>query len=188
MKTNASVPSHSDSNPKAEDADRLNILETQLRRMASEHAREYASMARELEALRNSGNTPLNRGEASLFESAEATSLTDRRGMLKKVGAIAAGVAAVGLLRPTDSRGASGRNPALGGQGLAPETNGGNFILGQSNSATSTTLLSEGSPGGSLLVENASATVLNNAPIIGRNYAHYRGIRSDLPRWIHHAK
>ena len=61
--------------------------------------------------------------------------LTDRRGMLKKVGALAAGVAAVGLLRPTSSGAAvstRGKQPGV------PGTTGGNFILGQDNSATGT--------------------------------------------------
>jgi hypothetical protein len=125
MKTKASVSTHSDSNPNIENLDRLNLLEMQVKRMASEHATmasEHASIAKELAAMR--GNGHYNGNGTSFPENAEDTAPTDRRSMLKKVGALAAGVAAVGLLRPSSSKAKA-----------APNATGGNFILGNFNTA-----------------------------------------------------
>src|SRR6266446_161812 len=78
---------------------------------------ELNELRQALGAMRSSGNGHYNKNGSSLLEAAESTALTDRRGMLKKVGAIAAGIAAVGLLRPTTARAANGDPLTFGGTG-----------------------------------------------------------------------
>jgi hypothetical protein len=124
MKTNASVSAHSDSNPNVENPDRLNSLEMEFRCLASEHA----NMARKLAALESNGNGHYNGNDSSLLESAEATALTDRRGMMKKMAGLAVGVAAVGLLKPMTAKASS--------QKYYPDVTGGNMIIGESNHPT----------------------------------------------------
>jgi hypothetical protein len=83
--------------------------------------------------------------------------VTDRRGMMKKMAGLAAGVAAAGLLRPRSSRG----KPALDGN-----FDGDPMIIGGLNAATFNTDLIEGSDS-SFRVLSAG---LSDAPsIIGRN-------------------
>ena len=99
---------------------------------------EVVALRRQLTPLRaesrqtNQNGNPVAAFSPTMGENSPLE-FTDRRGMLKKVGALAAGVAAVGLLRPTSSGAAvstRGKQPGV------PGTTGGNFILGQTNFAS----------------------------------------------------
>jgi hypothetical protein len=94
------------------------------------------------------------------------TEPTSRRGMLRRVGAMALGMATIGLLRPSNSCGGSGVF-----NGAAPDADGGNLILGQANDASSTTTLREDPPDSSFVVRNGSVNTLSKVVIQGLNSA-----------------
>jgi hypothetical protein len=120
---------------------------------------ELASIRQELNELRQTvvamrSNGHRNGNGSSVLEDVESTALTDRRSMLKKVGALAAGVAAVGLLRPTTSKASIADKTT---PGINPD--GGNFILGQSNNAASQTILI-----------NTTTALITGHSLSGQNY------------------
>ncbi len=98
---------------------------------------ELNELRQALGAMRSNGNGHYNKNGSSLLEAAESTALTDRRGMLKKVGAIAAGIATVGLLRPTTARAANG-DPLTFGVVTGSETSPAEFFY--NGSATNSAL------------------------------------------------
>jgi hypothetical protein len=114
---------------------------------------ELAAIRHEMNELRASLAAMQNGNghNRSFLAVAEANASTDRRGMLKKVGAIAAGVAAVGLLRPSASQGAAMVNGFGKEGGMSPNLTGGSFILGQGNTPSNTDSTSIIAPGSTLL-------------------------------------
>jgi hypothetical protein len=181
MKTKASVSAHSDSNSKVENIDRMKVLEIQV-----------ASMARKLAALERNGNAHYD-GTSFFDETAEASALTDRRSMLKRVGALAAGVAAVGLLRPSSSSAAKER-------ANNPNATGDPMITGRYNSPTNpgdtTYLATPGNvifpelwhvenasesfvpPAGSLIASSSFISNLGGTPTSGTFYGLYAQART----------
>ena len=131
----------------------------------SEIRRELTELRAEMAALRNNGhsrNGPL--------ETLSESSITDRRGMLKKVAGLAVGVATVGLLHPVTSKGSNGSSLTQG-KGQIPNANGDPLLVGQINTASADTFLNQ-SGATSFAIQNTSVTVLDtDPPLIGRNWA-----------------
>ena len=99
---------------------------------------ELAAIREQLAELRNS-RRKLDRLEAEIAmlrnnsktnDSNELSSVTDRRGMLKKVAGLAAGIAMAGVLQPAQSRGAQ-RNKLN-----SPDATGASMLVGDPNTAT----------------------------------------------------
>lgn len=103
---------------------------------------ELAAIRQEMNELRTvlAAMRDGNGNHGSFLAAAETNAATDRRGMLKKVGAIAAGVAAVGLLRPATSHGAANWGVSRNGKesNSNPDATGASLIIGQSNFPTNT--------------------------------------------------
>src|SRR5438552_2899118 len=99
----------------------------------NEQSQELNELRRSLAALHGNGNGHHQPNGSGFLDAAESSSLTDRRGMLKKVAGLAVGVATVGLLQPGRAE-ATDRKPGFSKTG-APSTTGGNWILGQDNNA-----------------------------------------------------
>jgi hypothetical protein len=138
--------------------------------IANMRAEFEKKLAFELERLRAEIGSRF--GELNSANSSQASGqLTDRRGMLKKVGALGFGIAAAGLLRPNS--GDAGAD-IVSGTNASPDANGDAFILGQSNSATNITRLTAQPSAGfsSFEVRNADAqSVLKDIVIAGVNFA-----------------
>lgn len=132
---------------------------------------DLIEIRRELDELR-AKVAKLENGRARRTDlESDLPTVIDRRGMMKKMAGLAVGVAAVGLLRPSGISAGGRGNPALDGKGLVPAADGNPLVLGMSNFATSYTFLNQGSPATAFIVQNSSTTVLNAAPLMGRNFA-----------------
>ena len=93
----------------------------------NEQSQQLNELRRALASMRSNGNGH------PLIEAVESTALTDRRGMLKKVAGLAAGVATVGLLRPNESAAAKVIRTH------APSLNGDPWVVGVPNDAQNPT-------------------------------------------------
>src|ERR1043166_4649014 len=108
-----------------------------IRQQLSEQSTELNELRRELKSMRTNGNGNHQPNGSSFLDAAQSNNLTDRRSMLKKVAGIAAGVATVGLLRPSNSTAAINRPKTIG----ARSATGDPGVLGQTNTTDDTTEL-----------------------------------------------
>src|ERR1043166_4147487 len=115
------------SNDPANDLGDLRVL----RQKVEEQNQKLTEQSRELKELRQAfADLRSNGMNTGAFNADKPGALTDRRGALKKVAGLAAGVATAGLLRPTRSA-AENKLTAP-----APTNTGDNMTIGQSNFAT----------------------------------------------------
>src|ERR1043166_8527880 len=99
-------------------------LEEQSRRL-EEQSRELEELRQAVVKFHGDGNK-ITRS----VRPADSDLLTNRRGMLKTVAGLAAGIATAGMLWPNDSKGTPAR------KSFRPSATGGNMIIGQPNSPT----------------------------------------------------